>query len=105
MNTSKIKSSVFGLAFFGSMVFGGINSHAQESVEPGEGGEKWICCQVQTIETCTDILGGVHFGTVKNLSVNSLAPENRELFSFFHEILYLPFPSLYSDDFLFFSIF
>ena len=37
MNTSKIKSSVFGLAFFGSMVFGGINSHAQESVEPGEG--------------------------------------------------------------------
>jgi len=30
VNTSKIKSSVFGLAFFGSMVFGGINSHAQE---------------------------------------------------------------------------
>jgi hypothetical protein len=65
MKTSKIKSFVFGLAFLGSMGFGGINTQAQESVDPGEGGEKWICCQVQTIETCTDILGGGHFGTVK----------------------------------------
>jgi hypothetical protein len=37
MKISKIKSSVFGLAFFGSMGFGGINSHAQESVEQSEG--------------------------------------------------------------------
>jgi hypothetical protein len=64
MKISKIKSFVFGLAFLGSMGFGGITSQAQ--TEPGmEGGEKWICCQVTTREACTDTTGDGHFGTVK----------------------------------------
>jgi len=37
MKLSKFKSFVFGLAFLGSMGFGGIKSQAQESVDPGEG--------------------------------------------------------------------
>jgi hypothetical protein len=42
MKTSKFKSFVFGLAFFGAMGFGGINSQAQDSVELGEGGPLWV---------------------------------------------------------------
>lgn len=26
--------------------------------------DKWICCQVTTTKTCTDILGDGHYGTV-----------------------------------------
>ena len=35
-------------------------SKATELVE-----DKWVCCQETTIETCTDILGDGHYGTVK----------------------------------------
>jgi hypothetical protein len=45
MKNSKIKSFVFGLAFLGSMGFGGINSQAQDSVEPGGGNGTSRCYQ------------------------------------------------------------
>lgn len=54
----------FGLAFLGAMAFSNTMTIAQS--DPGmEGGEKWICCQITTTETCTDMLGDGHYGTVK----------------------------------------
>jgi hypothetical protein len=43
MKISKIKSFVFGLAFLGSLAFGGISANAQGMGGPGNGGEelKW----------------------------------------------------------------
>lgn len=37
---------------------------AQASV-PGEGGEKWVCCQVSKDISCTDMEGNAHHGTEK----------------------------------------
>ena len=53
--------AAMGLSFSSPM------ANAQGIGGPGGGNEdeKWICCQEDTIETCTDMLGNGHFGTVK----------------------------------------
>jgi hypothetical protein len=67
MKISKIKSFVFGLAFLGSMAFGGISTQAQE--DPGfEGGGRSVCCQ-KTGAFCTD-----RFGTPYSDSIESPGP-------------------------------
>jgi hypothetical protein len=67
MKINKIKSFVFGLAFLGSMAFGGISSQAQE--DPGfEGGGRSVCCQ-KTGAFCTD-----RFGTPYSDSIESPGP-------------------------------
>jgi hypothetical protein len=65
MKTSKIKSFVFGLAFLGSMGFGGITANAQGMGGPGNGeGERWVCCQLEN-EFCEDWLGGAWSDSTK----------------------------------------
>jgi hypothetical protein len=69
MKISKIKSFVFGLAFLGSMGFGGISTQAQD--DPGfEGGgsRSAICCQERG-SFCTD-----RFGTPYSDSIESPGP-------------------------------
>jgi hypothetical protein len=51
MNISKIKSFVFGLAFLGSMAFGGFATNAQ-----GMGGEGGLECKVEVL-TCNWFTG------------------------------------------------
>ena len=66
MKISKIKSFVFGLAFLGSMGFGGISANAQEMAGPDNGeGDRWVCCQTWEISTCTDRFGWPYNGTEK----------------------------------------
>ena len=60
MKISKIKSFVFGLAFLGSMAFGGISVNAQRTSE-----ERSVCCQ-KTGAFCTD-----RFGTPYGDSIES----------------------------------
>jgi hypothetical protein len=64
MKTSKIKSFVFGLAFLGSMGFGGLTANGQASVDPPGEGEKWVCCLEQEI-FCADWLGGAWSDSIK----------------------------------------
>jgi hypothetical protein len=59
-----MKKLFFGLAFLGSVLLINGNTKAQET-EPGEGGEKWACCQVNKDIACTDMDGHAHYGTEK----------------------------------------
>ena len=55
-----MKKVLFALFVISASTFTIQESKATEPVE-----EKWVCCQETTNETCTDILGNGHFGTVK----------------------------------------
>ncbi len=59
-----MKKVFFGLAFLGSVLMFNQGAKAQASV-PGEGGEKWVCCQVSKDISCTDMEGNAHYGTEK----------------------------------------
>jgi hypothetical protein len=70
MKIRKIKSFVFGLAFLGSMAFGGITSQAQTEpgMEGGGSGVSSVCCQKRG-SFCTD-----RFGTPYSDSIETPGP-------------------------------
>ena len=65
-----MKKLLFGFAFSIALSISSFNLQAQTNPEdPGfeGGGDKWICCQVTTNQSCTDMTGSGHYGTVKKV--------------------------------------
>jgi hypothetical protein len=60
-----MKKVIFGLAVLGSALMLNLSAKAQASLDPGEGGEKWTCCQVSTRKACQDMTGDAHYGTIR----------------------------------------
>jgi hypothetical protein len=58
-----MKKLLFGLAFFGTIVFTSSNANAQSI--GGEDQSQWVCCQTHLIETCVDKYGTPYNGTTK----------------------------------------